>query len=300
MDGGTGYGAFRDSEQDLEAMRRYEAFLQLQMDAEGLTDEEYLARLDRISGGDPSELLHGAEAYGSEDADKMAEDAAVRDASELADKYGYESADGIMAGMLPEDGIEKTDAPGARMDGAYENPEGGDPEADGIYVNGEGYEAEANAEAAGPEDASGDGAMPGVIPVEDAAVRAGAEEEDEKEEAYEAPEYVPPRPAVEDDVPSGPVMVPDEEDIPGKGQPGPAGRFHAVHEYHVDDVLDSVALGTGTLAGAVVGYDYIPAQPPAYQPVQQKQMTPALAAMYREMQRTDERERERQMDGPSR
>ncbi len=65
MDTGSGYGAFRDSEQDLAVMRQYEAFLRLQQDAEGLSEAEYIRRLDQISGGNPSELMQGAEAYGT-------------------------------------------------------------------------------------------------------------------------------------------------------------------------------------------------------------------------------------------
>lgn len=320
MDTGSGYGAFRDSEQDLAVMRQYEAFLRLQQDAEGLSEAEYIRRLDQISGGNPSELMQGAEAYGSEDAERMAAEAAVRDATELADKYGYESADGIAPGTEPGAGtggmLLRSEVLGRQDDGEYQEDDEDGLEsggADGILSDGE--------EAALTEEKTGEDAVSeedGKTVPEDSPegyadsfmLGAMAADFDESEKEADGPETEPETEGtqrhLEESVPSGSYIVPEDEDQPeeqkqgpAKAQPMPAGKVVDIKSYHINDGLDELAMGTGTLAGAVVGHEYVPARPPVLTP-EPKPMTPTLAAMYREMQRTDEREMDRQLSGPSR
>lgn len=335
MADGTGFGAFHDSEQDLEAMHRYEAFLQLQLEADGLTDEEYLTKLDRISGGDPSELLHGATAYGSEDIARMREETAVRDASELVDKYGYEDADGLTDGVRvdengdpaklsedggtvklsedggtvrhdgeqigngdgtePSEGVSKNPVDGIAAGTSVALEDGEDPEKGHDGEDGEeaGHESHADAFEAAAMAAAGTG-------------YDGQQQEDKSEELEQeaVPEEGPGKQAQAEEIPAGPAAIPDYDDEKaGKNDaavPYGGGHFEARSEYRINDVFDSIAAGTGTLSGAIVGYEYVPEQKgPAVQK-EPPQMTPALAAMYREMARTDEREMEKMLDGPSR
>lgn len=323
MADGTGYGAFHDSDQDLAVMQRYEAFLQLQLDADGLTDEEYLERLDRISGGDPSELMRGAEAYGSDDAEMQQAAAAVRTAEELAEEEGYGQADGTVypEGMLRrEDAAYQEDTgygPPSEDTGGYGEGEDaarhGDAEEYGDSVDHENDSGQREDDAEESETDAADMFLLGAMAA-DGRTQAAIDDESEAEKEEDGPELSAGAVrSIDDDVPVGPTIVLDDEDEPGKEQPEavpagaypgheqliPEGELVARKEYQVEDILDSVALGTGTLSGAVVGYEYIPARPPILAP-EPKQMTPALAAMYREMQRTDEREMERQLSGPSR
>lgn len=317
-------GRFADSEEALAAMARYELFLQLQEEADGLTDEEYLKRLDEISGGDPSELLQGAESYGDMDMDEMARAAAVRAAEEMpvteqdgpaaayADRaapaagiYAEQSQDPY-SGMTSEDGTGGAPAYGP-ADG---NAEGGEPGLDtdreqlaGTEVlQADGTLDPESADAEDPESAYGEGASDG--PSLDAgeggaaadAFRTGASAKhrdgsiDEKDETEEAPGFQAQKGGPEQDdasyVPAAPD--PEDEDVPGRQ----GGYFKEHSRFDVHDIFDDMAVGTG-LAGAVVSYEYVPPEPAAgQQPAKApEQQTPALSAMYREIER---------MDGPGR
>lgn len=316
-------GRFADSEEALAAMARYELFLQLQEEADGLTDEEYLKRLDEISGGDPSELLQGAESYGDMDMDEMARAAAVRAAEEMPVMEQDGPAAGIYAeqpqdpysGMASEDGTGGAPAYGT-ADG---NAEGGEPglDTDREQLAGtEGLQADGtldpeSADAEDPESAYGEGASDGPSPDagEDGAAadafRTGASAEhrdgsiDEKDETEEAPGFQARKGGPEQDdasyVPAAPD--PEDEDVPGRQD----GYFKEHSRFDVHDIFDDMAVGTG-LAGAVVSYEYVPPEPavgqqPAKAPEQQ---TPALSAMYREIERMDGPGRqEPEVSGPS-
>lgn len=324
---GTGFGAFQDSEQALEAMQRYEAFLQLQLEADGLTDEEYLVKLDQISGGDPSELLHGATAYGSEDIARMREETAVRDASELVDKYGYEDTDGLTDGVRVDENGDPVklseDGGTVKYDGKQIGNGDGTEPSEGVSKNDFGDGIVAGTSVAledggedpekdhGGEDGEEAGHENHVDAFEAAAMAAagtgydGQQQEDKSEELEQeaVPEEGLGKQAQAEEMPAGPTMIPDYDDEKAEKNDAAVsyggGHFEAKSEYRINDVFDSIAAGTGTLSGAIVGYEYVPEQKGPLVQKEPPQMTSALAAMYREMARTDEREMERMLDGPS-
>lgn len=317
-------GRFADSEEALAAMARYELFLQLQEEADGLTDEEYLKRLDEISGGDPSELLQGAESYGDMDMDEMARAAAVRAAEEMpvteqdglaaayadgaapaADIYAEQSRNQY-GGMALEDGTGGAPAYGP-ADGNAESGEQGLDTDQGQLAGTEGLRADGtldpeSTDVEDPESAYGEGAYDGLSldAGEDGAsadaFRTGASAEhgdgasDEKNGQEEAPGPQSQKGGPEQDdapyVPAAPDL--EDEDVPGRQD----GYFKEHSRFDVHDIFDDVAVGTG-LAGAVVSYEYVPPEPAAgQQPAKApEQQTPALSAMYREIER---------MDGPGR
>lgn len=171
---------FMDSEAALETMRRYELFLQLQAEADDLTDEEYMARLDEISGGDWFDLIQGSEAYGdSEETAAMA--AARREAEEM---LPGEQLDGASAVMGQDETLPHRQDDMPYPDGTYGNPEG-EPQIDTASMDGTDFddavpESELDRDQqetlpeTGPDGTAlgseRDGNMPGSVPESESAV----------------------------------------------------------------------------------------------------------------------------------
>ncbi len=325
--------AFADTEESLERMERYRAFLALQNEADDLTDEEYLSRLDELTWDDP-ELLDGADNYGTDlldgeygtpgwvnpapaddygdEYDNVPENsdlgAPVDDgwayAGPEADEYGnppiamLRREDTLTAPETAQDGVSGPDGTGVQDD-EYGRPEGSEAASDGV---GAALYAAAGIEAVRDEYGSPEG-----------------QDELENEDEPDAPSvgsrvpYMGPEPQAGVPV----IDLEDDEETPEMGMDGPnpgdralsdvpddpgpqfTDPMYVKHEsFEAHDFLDEMSLATG-LAGYVETYEYIPSQEiQRPQPGQPPQPSPAMAKLQRQIEAMDGPSAQREITGP--
>lgn len=242
---------FRDDPEALEQMARYQAFLNLQNEADYLTDEEYLARYDELmaanygdgyaDSGYASGGMSGIGTYDGKDLDQIP---AAADARE---------DDGSFPGEDPESGTEKA-APESEPGGGIP---GEDPESELEEI---------------PRGEPDDG-LPGESPEDGTYASDGngapfpdgtdGDPESEPEDDFpdapgEDPEFLEGGPAV--------YAAPDlDGEGDSLGQPAQQGwhveetqaRIEVTESFTPHDALDQAAMATG-LAGAVETMEYIP------------------------------------------
>lgn len=248
---------FMDTSEGVDWVERYAAFLQLQNEASGLTDQEYLERLALIDGTGAFQ----AGEFGYTDAElgnlSDAERLAILEAQEETEREGQDGQKRVMqfgggtvpasetdAGMnvLPPGGpvLETEDVPqGGPQDGdGHEEPAAGTDDgaqvlADGTVLYPNGTEDAGDQETRDDPDASdpgldivyGDGPDGGTVL---AAGAAAGKEDGEKDEAEEdGPEAAQSQPdEPEQDMPvtaPAPVLEDDEDGMDGPGKEAQLG-----------------------------------------------------------------------------
>ena len=327
---------FADTEESLERMERYRAFLALQNEADDLTDAEYLSRLDAITYGDRDEFLDGAESYGTDLVDgEYGTPGWVQDVPHeeyAADEYG-EPDDGPADGNpAPEDTVDDgwvysgpvTDEYGNDLDVGSEqvSEEAEDGQAtvqegrDGGFVGLRMMSrSEAQYDEYGPvdglEDDLEDDDIPGSLSglTEQGAPdgpQAGVPVVELDDEEPDGPEAgfgagpVPEMPGPQNVSTTGPAPMLEDEEAPGPQFTDPQYVKH--ESFEARDVLDDLSLATG-LAGYVETYEYIPPQeiqPNQPAPQQPQPVSPAMAKLQRQIEAMDGPQApQREVTGPS-
>lgn len=287
---------FRDDPEALEQMARYQAFLNLQNEADYLTDEEYLARYDELMAAnygdgyaDSGYASGGMSGIGPYDGKNLDQIPATAADDALADGECLPEED-------PESEPEETPESEREEDFPEENPEsepGEDPESepeDGL-----------------PEDNPEENPEDGIVSGTDASGGNGAPFPDgtEAEPESELEDGSPDAPGKDPDFPEdGPAShaVPDlDDEDDGPGQPEQQGwhveetqaQIEITESFTPHDALDQAAMATG-LAGAVETMEYIPPQEtlvkdaPAQEPETEKQQDgPMMQKMNRMTEEID-------------
>ena len=328
---------FADTEESLERMERYRAFLALQNEADDLTDAEYLSRLDAITYGDREGFLDGAESYGTDLADgEYGTPGWVQDVPHEeygADEYGEPEDEAAAEIPEPEAAVDDgwvyngpiTDEYGnlIDVDGEQASEEAEDGQATVQDGRGGGFadlrmmsRSEAQYDEYGPldglEDDLEDDDVPGGVtgPTEQDAPdgpQAGVPVIELDDEEPDGPEAglgsgpVPDTPGPQSAPSVGPAPMLENEDAPGPQFTEPQYIKHESFEAH--DALDELSLATG-LAGYVETYEYIPPQeiqPNQPQTQQQPQpVSPAMAKLQRQIEAMDGPQApQREATGPS-